>query len=63
MPEPDDSTGFAHLIRAGLAILLVLSLPLVLYVGSSDGTALQAYQDALAAVIAFYFGASAQPAP
>jgi hypothetical protein len=62
-PVPDDANdfSFAHLVRAGLAIILVVSLPLVLYVGSAGGTGLQAYQDALAAVVAFYFGASSEP--
>jgi hypothetical protein len=56
------SAGNAHLIRALLAIILVLSLPAVLYLSDAGGT-VRVYQDALAAVVAFYFGASAEPGP
>ncbi len=56
------SDSYSHLVRALLAIVLVLSLPFVLYLGDA-GTTLRVYQDALAAVVAFYFGASAQPDP
>jgi len=59
----DERPSYAHLIRAGLAIILVLSLPIVLYAGVTDAGAMQAYQDALAAVVAFYFGASSDPVP
>jgi hypothetical protein len=45
-----------------LAIALVVSLPFVLAFGPGDhDPILQTYEDALAAVVAFYFGASAEP--
>ena len=66
MNEHEDpaAESFPHLIRAGLAIVLALSLPFVLWLGPADTDSnhlLQAYQDVLAAVVAFYFGASADP--
>ena len=45
-----------------LAIILVLSLPFVLCL-SDSGATVRVYQDALTAVVAFYFGASAEPGP
>jgi hypothetical protein len=57
----DERPSYSHLIRAVLAIVLVGALPIILYAGSSDAAATQAYQDALAAVVAFYFGASSEP--
>lgn len=60
--EPSNAS-FAHFVRAALAIVLALSLPFVLYSAASGSNALPTYQDALAAVIAFYFGASAEPGP
>jgi hypothetical protein len=55
--------GFAHLVRAVLAIGLTASLPVLLYVNVTRSPDLvQAYQDALAAVVAFYFGATSTPA-
>jgi hypothetical protein len=60
--EPSNAS-FAHFIRAALAIVLALSLPFVLYGAASGSHAIQTYQDALAAVIAFYFGASAEQTP
>jgi hypothetical protein len=60
--DSDDSVSFSHLIRGGLAIVLTVSLPVVLIVGpSSDSALVQTYIDALAAVVAFYFGASSTP--
>jgi len=57
-----DNSGFAHFVRAALAIGLTLTLPIVLYVKTSgDAQILQVYLDALAAVVAFYFGASSNP--
>ena len=64
MPDPEDADdrGYAHLIRAVVAIALTVALPFVLYAGSSGVTAvLGTYVDALAAVVAFYFGASSKP--
>jgi hypothetical protein len=58
--SPDS---FSHLVRALLAIVLVLSLPFVLYLSEPGATTVRVYQDALAGVVAFYFGASAQPGP
>jgi hypothetical protein len=59
-PSPDD--GYAHLIRAALAIGLTIALPFVLYMNTSgDAQVVQVYLDALAAVVAFYFGASSKP--
>jgi hypothetical protein len=43
-----------------LALALALSLPFVIYFASPAGDALQAYQDALAAVVAFYSGTSSE---
>jgi hypothetical protein len=59
-----DNKPFANLVRALLAILLTASLPILLYLGPHSGSTdiLQAYQDALAAVVAFYFGATSTPA-
>lgn len=57
MSDPD--AGFSHLVRALLAIILTLALPFVLYTKSNgDARVVQVYLDALAAVVAFYFGAS-----
>jgi hypothetical protein len=54
---PDE--GFAHLIRAVIAIVLVLTLPVVLYAHTTGNKEIiQVYLDAMAAVVAFYFGAS-----
>jgi hypothetical protein len=45
-----------------MAIALTLALPVVLYVGTTTTTDIeQVYLDALAAVVAFYFGASSKP--
>ena len=56
---PDPDAGFSHLVRAALAIILTLSLPVVLYAKTAgDPSLVQVYLDALAAVVAFYFGAS-----
>ena len=62
MSDPDTNKGYAHLIRATVAIALTVALPFVLYAGSSGvAEALGTYVDALAAVVAFYFGASSKP--
>jgi hypothetical protein len=62
VPENDPNAGFAHLIRAVIAIVLTLALPVMLYSGySGDADVLRVYLDALAAVVAFYFGASSKP--
>jgi hypothetical protein len=54
-----DNDSWSHLVRAGLALILTAILPFVLYFGpAGTGGFIQAYQDALAAVVAFYFGAS-----
>ena len=59
MSTPPNAPDFAHLVRAGLAIGLTISLPLVVYLGHDGNAALlHTYEDALAAVVAFYFGAS-----
>ena len=59
MTEPTINDGFSHLVRAAIAILLTLTLPFVLYIDSTrDSTVVQVYLDALAAVVAFYFGSS-----
>lgn len=59
MPPEDRSAGFAHLIRAAIAIILTLALPALLYMHlHTDPDVLRVYLDALAAVVAFYFGAS-----
>ena len=52
------------MIRAVLALALVAVLPVLLWVDvTTDAQVLQTYQDALAAVVAFYFGTTSQPAP
>jgi hypothetical protein len=57
-----DNAGFAHLVRAAIAILLTVTLPFVLYVGATDDKdVLRVYLDAVTAAVAFYFGASARP--
>ena len=57
--DDDPNASFAHLVRGAIAILLTLTLPVVLYVHTTDNTdILQVYLDAMAAVVAFYFGAS-----
>jgi hypothetical protein len=62
MPGEDPNAGFAHLIRAAIAIVLTLTLPVVLYIGgTSDADVLRVYIDAVTAVVAFYFGASSNP--
>lgn len=58
-PGPSD---FTHFVRAFLAIGLTAALPFMLYTDIARSVDLvQAYRDALAAVIAFYFGATATP--
>ncbi len=52
---------FTELVRGVFAAALAISLPFVIYFASPTGDAVQAYQDALAAVVAFYFGTSSQP--
>jgi hypothetical protein len=55
-------SNFSHFIRALLAIGLTVALPVMLYVDvTRSPDLLQAYQDALAAVVAFYFGATSTP--
>jgi hypothetical protein len=54
--------SFSHLIRALIAIALVIALPVLLYVHvAAQADVLRVYLDALAAVVAFYFGASSSP--
>ncbi|MEA2128749.1 MAG: hypothetical protein QOJ85_1640 [Solirubrobacteraceae bacterium] len=59
--EPSNAS-FAHFIRAALAIVLALSLPFVLY-GAASGSLFRPIKTRSAAVIAFYFGASAEQTP
>jgi hypothetical protein len=47
------------MVRALLALALTVSFPFVLYYGGGSAQLTQAYQDAVAAVVAFYFGVSA----
>jgi hypothetical protein len=55
-------SSFSHLVRAAMAIVLALALPAVLYVHVKTASDIrQVYLDALAAVVAFYFGASSKP--
>jgi hypothetical protein len=62
MTSSDPNAGFAHLLRAAIAIILTVALPVVLYAKSAgDKDVLRVYLDALAAVVAFYFGASSKP--
>lgn len=54
--------SFSHLIRALIAIALVIALPVLLYAQvDAQADVLRVYLDALAAVVAFYFGASSSP--
>jgi hypothetical protein len=56
--EPD----FTELVRAVLALALTIALPFVIYFSATgESNVVQAYQDALAAVVAFYFGTSSAP--
>jgi hypothetical protein len=52
------SASLTDWVRSLLALGLAAALPLVLFVAHPDGEALRAYLDALAGVVAFYFGAS-----
>ena len=45
-------------VRSLLALGLTAALPIVAFVAQPDPEALRAYMDALAAVVAFYFGAA-----
>jgi hypothetical protein len=59
---PGSESNFSHFVRALLAIALTAALPFMLYMDVARSSDLiQAYRDALAAVIAFYFGATATP--
>jgi hypothetical protein len=61
MPNPQDAS-FVRFMRAFLALALTAILPVLLWVNVSRSSDLvQAYQDALAAVVAFYFGATSSP--
>jgi hypothetical protein len=53
-----EEPTFTEIVRGGLALALALSLPFVVYYADPGGNTLETYRDALAAVIAFYFGAS-----
>jgi hypothetical protein len=58
----DKDAAFAHMIRATIAIVLTLALPVLLYVhAAASADVLRVYLDALAAVVAFYFGVSSRP--
>ena len=62
MNDQNSNAPFSHLIRAGLAIVLTMSLPVVLLTGPSESPdLLETYIAALTAVVAFYFGASSSP--
>jgi hypothetical protein len=62
MHADDKDAAFAHLIRATIAIVLTLALPVLLYVDvAADADVQRVYLDALTAVVAFYFGASSRP--
>jgi hypothetical protein len=52
LEEPALTNG----VRAVIALALTATLPFVLYFGGGSDDLRQAYQDAVAAVIAFYFG-------
>jgi hypothetical protein len=52
---------WTNLTRSILALMLTLSLPFVIYFGDASAAVAQTYQDALAAVVAFYFGATQNP--
>jgi hypothetical protein len=59
VPSDDPNAAFAHLVRAAIALLLTVTLPVVLYAGATaDKDVLRVYIDAVTAVVAFYFGAS-----
>jgi hypothetical protein len=54
--------SFSHFIRALIAIILAVALPVLLYANvTAQADVLRVYLDALAAVVAFYFGASSSP--
>ena len=58
-----DQSNFVHFVRAALALVLTATLPVLLWVGGvGSADVVQAYRDALAAAVAFYFGTTAQPA-
>jgi len=57
-----NGSNFSHFIRALLAVGLTAALPFMLYLDvTRTPDVIQAYRDALAAVIAFYFGATSTP--
>jgi len=58
-----NERGLSHFVRAFLAIVLTFCLPAILYMSDAahSGGAVQAYQGALAGVVAFYFGSSSSP--
>jgi hypothetical protein len=59
---PTTTPNLSHFVRAVLAIGLTAALPVMLFVNvTASADLLQAYQDVLAAVVAFYFGATATP--
>lgn len=62
MSREEEDAGFAHLIRGGIAVILTVALPALLYIRTSaNPDVLRVYLDALTAVVAFYFGASSRP--
>lgn len=54
--------NLSQFVRAFLAIGLTVALPFMLYIDvTRSPDVIQAYRDALAAVVAFYFGATSSP--
>jgi hypothetical protein len=59
-----DDPPFTDMVRAILAVGLTISLPVILFGASPDAEVARTYQDAVAAVVAFYFGtATAEQQP
>ena len=58
-----NERGLSHFVRAFLAIVLTFCLPIILFTNTAlrSSGAVQAYQGALAGVVAFYFGSSSSP--
>jgi hypothetical protein len=62
-PQPAEQVtlvipfGGTDVVRALLAVLLVGSFPVVLFVADPSSTMVKTYTDAVSAIVAFYFAA------
>ena len=58
-----EEPPLTDIVRAFLALALTISLPFVVYLGAGSPEVARTYQDAVAVVIAFYFGTSGSSGP